>query len=42
LPKIIQTIVAFANAAGGFLVIGIKDKTKEVIGLVNFYCFLLF
>ena len=35
LPKIIQTIVAFANTAGGTLIIGIKDKTKEVIGLAN-------
>lgn len=35
LPKIIQTIVAFANTAGGTLIIGIKDKTKEVIGLRN-------
>lgn len=34
-PKIIQTIVAFANTAGGTLVIGIKDKTKEIIGLSN-------
>jgi predicted HTH transcriptional regulator len=35
LQKIIHTIVAFANTAGGYLVIGIKDKTKEIIGLVN-------
>jgi predicted HTH transcriptional regulator len=35
LPKIIQTIVAFANTAGGHLVIGIKDKTKAVIGLAR-------
>lgn len=35
LSKIIQTIVAFANTAGGTLIIGIKDKTKEVIGLSN-------
>lgn len=35
LQKIVQTIVAFANTAGGTLVIGIKDKTKEVIGLAN-------
>ncbi|MEI8328651.1 MAG: ATP-binding protein [Chlamydiia bacterium] len=35
LSKIIQTIVAFANTAGGTLVIGIKDKTKEIIGLSN-------
>ena len=35
LQKIIQTIVAFANTAGGTLVIGIKDKTKEIVGLDN-------
>jgi len=33
LQKIIQTIVAFANTAGGTLIIGIADKTKEVVGL---------
>lgn len=41
LPKIIQAIVAFANTAGGFLVNGIKDKTKAVIDLANFYCFFI-
>lgn len=35
LQKIINTIIAFANTAGGTLVIGIKDKTKEVLGLEN-------
>ena len=35
IQKIIQTIVAFANTAGGTLVIGIKDTTKEVIGLAK-------
>lgn len=35
LQKIVQTIVAFANTAGGTLIIGIKDKTKDVIGLAN-------
>ena len=35
LQKIIQTIVAFVNTAGGTLVVGIKDKTKEVVGLQN-------
>lgn len=35
IQKIIQTIVAFANTAGGVLVIGIKDKTKEIVGLAN-------
>ena len=33
LSKIVQTVVAFANTAGGVLVIGIRDRTKEVIGL---------
>lgn len=35
LQKIIQTVVAFANTAGGIIVIGIKDRTKEIIGLSN-------
>lgn len=33
LQKIVQTIVAFANTAGGTLIVGIRDKTKEVVGL---------
>jgi len=33
LSKIIHTIIAFANTAGGTLIIGIKDRTKEVTGL---------
>ena len=32
LNRIVQPIIAFANTAGGTLVIGIKDKTKEAIG----------
>lgn len=35
LQKIIQTIIAFANTAGGILLIGIKNETKEIIGLSN-------
>lgn len=35
LQKIIQTVVAFANTAGGTIVIGIKDNTKDVVGLSN-------
>lgn len=35
LPKIVQTIIAFANTAGGTLVIGIQDKTKNIVGLTN-------
>jgi predicted HTH transcriptional regulator len=35
LHKIVQTLIAFANTAGGTLVIGIQDKTKNVIGVDN-------
>lgn len=30
---IVQAAIAFANTAGGTILLGIKDKTKEVIGL---------
>lgn len=30
---ILRTAVAFANTAGGTLVIGIRDRTKEVVGI---------
>jgi len=33
LEPILHTIVAFGNTAGGILVIGIKDKTKEIVGI---------
>jgi len=33
LPKIVQTVAAFANTAGGTLIIGVRDKTKDVVGL---------
>ncbi len=33
LDRIIHTIVAFANTAGGKILIGVKDKTKEIVGL---------
>lgn len=35
LQKIVQTLIAFANTAGGTIIIGVKDKTKEVVGLEN-------
>ena len=35
LQKIVQTVIAFANTAGGTLLIGIKADTKEVIGVEN-------
>jgi predicted HTH transcriptional regulator len=33
LNRIIHTIIAFANTAGGTIVIGVKDKTKEAVGV---------
>lgn len=33
LDKIIQTVIAFANTAGGVIVFGIKDHDKKVIGV---------
>lgn len=33
--NIIQTVVAFANTAGGCILIGIEDGTKNVIGIKN-------
>ena len=35
-PKnILKTLVAFANTAGGRLVIGVEDGSKEVLGVEN-------
>ena len=33
--RIVQTAIAFANTAGGIILLGIKDSTKEIIGLEN-------
>ena len=33
LHRLLQTIVAFANTAGGTLVIGVRDGSKEVVGV---------
>ncbi len=33
LDRIIHTIIAFANTAGGKILIGVRDKTKEVVGV---------
>lgn len=35
LNGIMKTIVAFANSAGGTIIIGVKDKTKELAGISN-------
>ncbi len=32
---IVKTVIAFANTAGGTLIIGIRDKTREVVGVAN-------
>src|SRR5262245_46589081 len=35
LDGIIKAVIAFANTAGGILLIGIKDKTREIVGVSN-------
>ena len=35
LPGIIKTVIAFANTAGGLIVIGIQDRTKKIVGVSN-------
>lgn len=35
LQHIVRTTVAFANTAGGAIVLGVRDGTKEVIGLTD-------
>ena len=35
LSSIIKTVVAFANTAGGIIIIGIEDRTKKIIGVKN-------
>ncbi len=35
LDRIVRTAVAFANTAGGTIVIGVKDKTKDVLGIAD-------
>ncbi|MBI4357163.1 MAG: putative DNA binding domain-containing protein [Gammaproteobacteria bacterium] len=32
---LLKTLVAFANTAGGLLLVGIKDKTKSIFGIDN-------
>jgi ATP-dependent DNA helicase RecG len=33
LSNIIKTVIAFANTAGGIIVIGVQDRTKKIIGI---------
>ena len=35
IQRIVQTAIAFANTAGGIILLGIKNNTKEVVGLEN-------
>jgi len=35
LRGIIRTVVGFANTAGGAVVIGVRDKTKDVVGVAD-------
>jgi ATP-dependent DNA helicase RecG len=35
IQRIVQTAIAFANTAGGVILVGIKDTTKEVVGLAD-------
>ena len=33
--NILKTLVAFANSAGGCLLIGVEDKSREVLGVLR-------
>ena len=35
LSGIVKTIIAFANTAGGTIVIGVEDKNKKIKGVEN-------
>jgi len=35
IQHIVQTAVALANTSGGSIVIGVRDRTKEVVGVLN-------
>lgn len=35
LSGIVKTIIAFANTAGGIIVIGVEDKNKKIVGVEN-------
>jgi len=33
--RVIRTLVAFANTAGGTLLVGVEDKTRRVLGVAD-------
>lgn len=35
LQGIVKTVIAFANSAGGKIIIGLQDRTKEITGVTN-------
>lgn len=35
LNGIIKSVVAFANTAGGLIVVGVEDATKKIIGITD-------
>lgn len=35
ITPIVKTVVAFANTAGGIIIVGIEDKSKKIIGVEN-------
>jgi len=35
LKSIIRTVVAIANTAGGYIVVGVSDGDKKIIGVAN-------
>jgi len=35
LSSIIKTVIAFANTAGGAIIIGVQDRTKRIIGILH-------
>lgn len=35
LQAVVKTVVAFANSSGGTIIIGVKDRTKDIVGITN-------
>lgn len=35
LQAIVKTVVAFANSSGGTIIIGVKDRSKDIVGITN-------
>ncbi|RDI90850.1 putative transcriptional regulator [Thermosipho africanus Ob7] len=35
MESFLKTVVAFANGSGGKIIFGIKDKTREIVGILE-------